>query len=260
MVFESERMSGAYDGPNRMAINTYDEGWSEYECSNNNAAAAAALHQQRTHWFYWLTFGKQMFSLCPMPNWLFPFRTCVFFSFSSFRLLHVSIQAANIELSFSFVFFFVLAKHSQFSSARNAEQCETREKINKNRRTEKKKTNRKSHFMVDCDAVKSKVLQLRQTNINIYSNAINYGFFFLCVSFSPRSFEHKWKWSNYILVFFFSWLLTENWCRHWKSARNCWENLKISDEWTVNSILVYGRRMLRMRKSRNSYIYMQREQ
>lgn len=26
MVFESERMSGAYDGPNRMAINTYDEG------------------------------------------------------------------------------------------------------------------------------------------------------------------------------------------------------------------------------------------
>lgn len=69
------------------------------------------LHQQQTHWFYWLTFGKQMFSLSPMPNWLFPFRTYFFSSACATSLYELRI----LELSSSF---FVFGERSQFRNAK----------------------------------------------------------------------------------------------------------------------------------------------
>lgn len=60
-----------------------------------------------------------MFSLCPMPNWLFPFRA--FFPF-------VFLRAANVNLFSVFLFFLTLGKHSQFSSASGWLQKESKER------------------------------------------------------------------------------------------------------------------------------------
>lgn len=60
-----------------------------------------------------------MFSLCPMPNWLFPFRA--FFPF-------VFLRAANVNSFSVFLSFLTLGKHSQFSSASGWLQKESKER------------------------------------------------------------------------------------------------------------------------------------
>lgn len=108
--------------------------------------AAAAAPTTKTLILYWLTFGKQMFCLCRMPNWLFPFRTFLFLFFFFVCVSFERLYTTNYECEFCFFFslsvsFFlvILGKHTPILVGEKKrgqnETCKTKSKKKRNKRT-----------------------------------------------------------------------------------------------------------------------------